>query len=81
MPSGSHCDGTERCGPLASRDGLRGTRATEADEQTGIDILRGACEESLRQISGNAGYEGAIVCERVRDNENANCGFNPQSVD
>ncbi|MBI4905348.1 MAG: chaperonin GroEL, partial [Acidobacteria bacterium] len=46
------------------------------DEQIGIDIVRRACEEPLRQISGNAGYEGAIVVEKVRSNSDHNYGFN-----
>ncbi len=46
------------------------------DEQIGIDIIRRATEEPLRQISGNAGYEGAIVIEKVRSNNEPNYGFN-----
>jgi chaperonin GroEL len=46
------------------------------DEQIGIDIIRRATEEPLRQISGNAGYEGAIVIEKVRSNSENNFGFN-----
>jgi chaperonin GroEL len=48
----------------------------EGDEQIGIDIIRKATEEPLRQIAGNAGYEGAIVLEKVRANNEANFGFN-----
>jgi chaperonin GroEL len=66
---------------LRAAKALHGTRAGEGDEQTGINIVRRACEKPLRQISGNAGYEGAIVSERVRNNENANYGFNAQSGD
>jgi chaperonin GroEL len=51
----------------------------EGDEQIGIDIIRKATEEPLRQISGNAGYEGAIVIEKVRSNESPNFGFNAQT--
>ncbi|MBV9507335.1 MAG: chaperonin GroEL [Acidobacteriia bacterium] len=46
------------------------------DEQIGVDIVRRACEEPLRQIVVNSGTEGAIVVEKVRDNGNANYGFN-----
>ncbi len=46
------------------------------DEQIGVDIIRKATEEPLRQISGNAGYEGAIVIEKVRGNDEVNYGFN-----
>jgi chaperonin GroEL len=46
------------------------------DEQIGVDIIRKATEEPLRQISGNAGFEGAIVIEKVRANDDPNFGFN-----
>jgi chaperonin GroEL len=52
------------------------TLKAEGDEQIGIDIIRKATEEPLRQISGNAGYEGAIVIEKVRASEDPNFGFN-----
>jgi chaperonin GroEL len=48
----------------------------DGDEQIGVDIIRRATEEPLRQISGNAGFEGAIVTEKVRSNDNKNYGFN-----
>jgi chaperonin GroEL len=46
------------------------------DEQIGIDIIKRACEEPLRQIVVNSGTEGAIVVEKVRENSNPNFGFN-----
>ena len=48
----------------------------EGDEQIGVDIVRRACEEPLRQIAVNAGWEGAIVIERIRTNTNTQYGFN-----
>jgi chaperonin GroEL len=48
----------------------------DGDEQIGVDIIRKATEEPLRQIAGNAGYEGAIVVEKVRSNGEKNFGFN-----
>jgi chaperonin GroEL len=51
----------------------------EGDERIGVDIVKRACEEPLRQIVGNAGWEGAIVAEKVRTNSNANFGFNAQT--
>src|SRR5712672_1358851 len=51
----------------------------EGDEQIGINIIRRACEEPLRQIVGNAGFEGAIIIEKVRGHENVNYGFNAAS--
>ncbi len=48
----------------------------EGDEKIGIDIIRRAAEEPVRQIVGNAGYEGAIVIERIRSNSDSHYGFN-----
>ncbi len=48
----------------------------EGDEKIGVDIIRRACEEPVRQIVGNAGYEGAIVIEKIRVNTDSNFGFN-----
>jgi len=55
------------------------TAKAEGDEQIGIDIIRRATEEPLRQIAGNAGFEGAIVIEKVRSSNDANFGFNAAS--
>ncbi len=48
----------------------------EGDEQIGINIITRACQEPLRQISGNAGFEGAIVVERVAASGEVHYGFN-----
>jgi chaperonin GroEL len=48
----------------------------DGDEQVGVDIVRRACEEPLRQIVSNSGTEGAIVVGKVRENENHNYGYN-----
>lgn len=45
-------------------DGLKGLNS---DEQTGINIVRRALEEPLRQIAQNAGLEGSVVVNKVRD--------------
>jgi chaperonin GroEL len=63
---------------LRAAEALKNLKA-EGDEQIGIDIVRRACEEPLRQIAGNAGYEGAIVLEKVRANADVNYGFNAQT--
>jgi chaperonin GroEL len=51
----------------------------DPDEQTGVNIVRRALEEPLRQIVQNAGKEGAVVVERVRSEKNENFGFNAQT--
>ncbi len=48
----------------------------DPDEQIGVNIVRRALEEPLRQIVQNAGKEGAVVVERVRNEKNENHGFN-----
>ncbi len=48
----------------------------EGDEQIGVNIVKRACEEPLRQIVSNSGTEGAIVVDKVRENANANFGYN-----
>ncbi len=49
--------------------------ALEGDEQIGLNIVKRACEEPLRQIANNAGFEGAIVVEKIRTNSDASYGF------
>jgi chaperonin GroEL len=51
----------------------------DPDEQIGVNIVRRALEEPLRQIVQNAGKEGAVVVERVRSEKNDNFGFNAQT--
>ncbi len=48
----------------------------EGDEQIGVDIIRRACEEPLRQIVHNSGNEGAIIVGKVRESTDANYGYN-----
>jgi chaperonin GroEL len=48
----------------------------EGDIKVGINIIRRALEEPLRQIAGNAGHEGAVVIARVRDSKFPEEGFN-----
>ncbi len=50
------------------------------DEQIGVNIVHRACEEPVRQIVGNAGYEGAIVIEKIHNANDANYGFNAASA-
>jgi chaperonin GroEL len=51
----------------------------EGDELTGINIVKRALEEPLRQIALNAGHEGAVVIGRVRESKEDNFGFNAES--
>ncbi len=51
----------------------------DPDEQIGVNIVRRALEEPLRQIVHNSGKEGAVVVERVRADKNDSFGFNAQT--
>ncbi len=49
------------------------------DEAIGVNIVKRALEEPLRQIAQNAGHEGAVVVGRVRDSKEDNFGFNAET--
>src|ERR1700749_1549622 len=49
------------------------------DEQIGIDIIKRACEEPIRQLVQNSGEEGAIVMGKIRENHNPHFGYNAQT--
>jgi chaperonin GroEL len=51
----------------------------DPDEQIGVNIVRRALEEPLRQIVANAGKEGAVIVERVRAEKNPNVGYNAET--
>ncbi len=51
---------------IRAQAALAGLKGDNEDEQTGIDIVRRAIEEPLRQIVANAGEEGAVVVDKVR---------------
>lgn len=48
----------------------------DSDEQIGVNIIRRAVEEPLRQIVGNAGKEGAVIVEKIRAEDSETYGFN-----
>ena len=62
-----------RCIPAL--DGLKGANE---DETTGIEIVKRAIEEPLRQITANAGVEGAVVVQKVKDGE-GDFGYNART--
>ena len=51
----------------------------DGDEVIGLDIVRRALEEPLRQIANNAGHEGSIVVQKVKENKDVNFGFNAET--
>ena len=60
---------------IRAQAALEGLKGENEDEQTGIEIIRRAIEEPLRQIVANAGKEGAVVVDKVRSGE-ADFGYN-----
>jgi chaperonin GroEL len=59
-------------------DALEGMKGDNADETTGIEIIKRAIEEPLRQIVANAGKEGAVVVQKVREGK-GDFGYNAHS--
>jgi len=62
-----------RCVPALDKLSLEG------DEKIGVNIVRRALEEPLRQIVANAGHEGAVVADKVRQSKDASYGFNAET--
>ena len=60
---------------IRALDALKGLKGDNADEQTGINIIERAIESPLRQIVANAGGEGSVVVNKVREGE-GDFGYN-----
>ena len=63
---------------IRALDSLEGLKGDNADETTGIEIIKRAIEEPLRQIVANAGKEGAVVVQKVREGK-ADFGYNART--
>ncbi|MEE4256624.1 MAG: chaperonin GroEL [Bacteroidales bacterium] len=63
---------------LRAIDSLKGVKADNEDEETGIAIIKRALEEPLRQIVENAGLEGSVVVQKVREGKD-DFGFNART--
>jgi chaperonin GroEL len=64
---------------LRARANLGEFKADNVEEQIGVDILLRSLEEPIRQIANNAGKEGSIVVERVKESTDTSFGYNAQS--
>lgn len=60
---------------IRAQEALEGLKGENEDEQTGIEIVRRAIEEPLRQIVKNAGKEGAVIVDKVRSGK-GDFGYN-----
>ena len=56
-------------------DGVR-KKAANDDQKVGVDIIRRAVEAPIKQISDNAGVDGAVVAQKVKENSETNFGYN-----
>jgi chaperonin GroEL len=61
---------------LWTQKGLKKIKRDDPEEMIGVQIVRRSLEEPLRQIAQNAGAEGSIVVERVREKNSLNWGYN-----
>jgi chaperonin GroEL len=64
---------------LRAQSVLKEFTVEDSDEQIGVRIVERALEEPIRQIVNNAGVEGSIVVENVRNHENASYGYNART--
>ena len=51
----------------------------QGDEATGVNIVKRALEETMRQIALNAGQEGAVIVGRIRESKDDNFGYNAET--
>src|SRR6202011_300009 len=51
-------------------------KSLEGDVRTGASIIRRALEEPMRMIAQNAGFDGAVIIAKVRNESNPSTGFN-----
>ena len=58
---------------------LESFKLEDEDENIGVNIVKRALEEPLRKIAENAGREGAVIVERVKNEKNENFGFNAET--
>lgn len=63
---------------IRALEALKAVKGDNADEQTGINIIERAIVEPLRQIVANAGEEGAVVVQKVREGE-GDFGYNART--
>ena len=61
---------------LRSQSALDDLEVSDSDEAIGVQIVRRAVEEPIRQIAANAGAEGSIIVEKVRESDAQNFGYN-----
>jgi len=61
---------------VRAQKALKSLKLEDSDEQIGVGIISRAIEEPIRMIVQNAGGEGSIVIEKVRNSKESNYGYN-----
>jgi chaperonin GroEL len=64
---------------LRASQGLVKFETGNSEQDFGVKLLKRACEEPMRQISQNAGWEGSVVVNKVLESKDGNLGFNARS--
>ncbi|HRY28953.1 MAG TPA: chaperonin GroEL [Elusimicrobiota bacterium] len=64
---------------LRAQKALDGVKSADPDEQTGINIISRVLEDPIRTIAENAGMDGSIAVDKVRNSKDSNFGYNAES--
>ncbi len=60
---------------LRCQKALKGLKLENHDQQLGVEIVKKALEEPIKQIIANAGVEATLIVEKVKENKNVNYGY------
>lgn len=63
---------------IRALEALNNVKVENEDEKTGVEIIRRAIEEPLRQIAENAGYDGSVIAQKVKEGK-GDYGFNART--
>ena len=72
--------GTALLRALIALESIDGPKGCPGDERTGVNILKRAIEEPIRQIAENSGVDGAVVVQKVKEQSEINFGFNAETM-
>ncbi|HEY8748125.1 MAG TPA: TCP-1/cpn60 chaperonin family protein, partial [Tepidisphaeraceae bacterium] len=53
-----------------------GKKAANEDQKVGVEIVRRAVEAPIKQIADNAGVDGAVIAQKVKESDDTNFGYN-----
>ncbi len=58
---------------------MKGLKLDNHDQNVGVDIIKKALEEPIRQIVNNTGLDGSVIVEKVKNSKDLNYGFDAQN--